>query len=366
MQNSEQMVNESVAFVLDQIGRDALDLVRLEPISLNEISWHLAHLSHLIAPSYLPFARYSDGYFALHLWPSRPLDRSPIVTIHDDSQDANFLCHQLASLPTGVFLWIGRYYKNKPTVLRKAIDMLTSSIPDAQSVSDDLWNILESAPESTPTWWSADCDEFTSKAWSIGKINHPFVGLPNLDQDTSPKDALLQLEDFIREHREPELIGIWLAAQIKAKQPCQPEDVIAVLSAEAWRQISSLLYGYWRVNGKGRLREWDCILRYLPNSREILENTPFASLIDHPETYSGADPQGPLILSTIAADFRDHNDPENALRQLRNAANVAIFALGQYPEEIALASAGVCDAIEKDSLAAAVARRSVQIDRNAL
>jgi hypothetical protein len=68
----------------------------------------------------------------------------------------------------------------------------------------------------------------------------------------------------------------------------------------------------------------------------------------------------------VALAFKERGQRAAALRQFRNALHVAVLALGGYPREPALAAAHACDEIAPNSLAAAVARHSVEIDREAL
>jgi hypothetical protein len=155
-----------------------------------------------------------------------------------------------------------------------------------------------------------------------------------------------------------------IATRKKAGLYSDPDEILYVLSAEAWRS-PCIAQGMWRENGSG-LCEWDSTLRYLDDPASLFNNTPYKPLIGHPETYSGADPKGPLTLAAVSEEFRARGDKENTLVQLRNAMAVAIQAMGRYPKELALAAAEVCDIIEKDSLAAMISRASVLIDREDL
>jgi hypothetical protein len=190
------------------------------------------------------------------------------------------------------------------------------------------------------------------------------VGVPKPDRRAEAEEAIALLEPFVCAHREPELVSVLLAAQIDAGQAIDPADVLFVLAAEAWRQSGCLVNGRWRTSGEG-LGAWDAVLRHLPDPA-ILASTPFAPLIDHPAAYSGEDREGPLALGRVAYAFLEQDDPASALRQFRNGLGVAVLALGSYPRQLVRDAASTCDAIASGSLAAALARRSVEIDREAL
>jgi hypothetical protein len=358
-------LREALEGLLDQIGRASLTGLLFEPISSSDLDWYLARLSHLVAPVYLPFAADDIGIMAVHLWPGRTVEASPIVYVSNDGQEAKYICDSLVSLPTGLWLWVGRYFKDKPDELDQAIKTIGTGIPGAKRVPGALWALLQESPEYQPTWWSAKCSEHTERAWQLADVGHPFVGLPRIDMMAEATEALALLEPFVRDHREPELISILVATQLEAGLEPSAEDVLAVLSAEGWRETSCLASGWWCVEGTG-MCAWDAVLHHLPNPAQVLGGTPFEGLATKTETYSGEDTDGPLTLASIAQRFRAQGDGENTLIQLRNATTLAILALAKYPKELALAAAESCDILEKDSLAAAVARRSVQIDREAL
>ncbi len=358
-------LDKALLDLLNMVGREALRALLFDPVEPEELDWHLARLSHRVAPAYLPLAADDSGILALHLWPGRDVADSPCVYVGEDQLELHYLCDGLHNLPVALWLWMGRYFKRgKVPALRQAVAAMAARIPGGQSVPDALWPLLESAPDYEPTWWHADATETTTRAWQLAEVGHPFVGVPQPDHLAKPEEAMALLEPFVHQHREPELISALLAAQIKAGQQVEQENVLLVLAAEAWRQSECLMRGRWRVRGEG-LCAWDTVLRHLPD-RGILSGTPFAALIDHPLAYSGKDREGPLALGRVALAFRERGDPAAALRQFRNALSVAILALGGYPTELARASTAICDALAPGSLAAAVARRSIEIDREDL
>ncbi len=358
-------LDKALLDLLDMVGREALQTLLFEPVALDELDWHLALLSHRVAPAYLPLAADDNGVLALHLWPGRSVADSPFVYVGEDQLELHYLCDGLHNLPVALWLWMGRYFKKgKVPVLREAVAEMAARIPGGQSVPNALWPLLESAPDYEPTWWHADAAATTTRAWQLAEVGHPFVGVPQPDHLAEPEEALALLAPFVRAHREPELVSVLLAAQIEAGQELAREDVLFVLAAEAWRQSTCLIDGWWRMGGQG-LCAWDTVLRHLPD-REVLAGTPFAALIDHPLAYSGEDREGPLALGRVALAFRERGDPAAALRQFRNALSVAVLTPGKYPSDLIQATAATCDALAPNSLAAAVARRSIEIDREDL
>lgn len=350
--------------LLDTVGPDLLETLLFDPVDPDDLDWHLARLSHRVAPVYLPLATDDSGVLALHLWPGRAVKRSPIVYVGEDQCDVHYLCDGLHNLPTALWLWMGRYFKKRLPDLKEAVTEMAARIPGGRPVPDALWPLLETAPDYEPTWWHADGAETTQQAWQLAGVGHPFVGVPDPGRRAKPAEALDLLAPFVEAHREPELVSLLIAAQVKAGLDVTYDDVAFVLGAEAWRQSGNLLGGRWRVRGEG-VCAWDAVLRHLPD-RSILADTPFAELINHPAAYSGEDREGPLALGRVALTFYEAGEAEAALRQARNALQVAVLALGRYPKELALTAARIGDAVAPDAPASWITRRSVAIDREAL
>lgn len=361
---SAAQLDKTLVNLLDLVGREALQTLLFEPVDPAELDWYLARLSHQVAPAYLPIAADDSGVLALHLWPGRNVADSPFVYVGEDQVQVYYMCDTLRNLPAALWLWMGRYLKRRLPDLRQAVTDMAAHIPGGQPVPDALWPLLENAAGFEPTWWHADAEETTTRAWQLAGVGHPFVGLPKPDYLAKPGEAIALLEPFVHRHCEPELVSVLLAAQIKAGQQVEQENALLVLAAEAWRQSECLVRGRWRVRGEG-LCAWDAVLRHLPD-RELLAGTPFAALIDHHAAYSGEDKQGPAALSRVGRAFLEQGDPVAALRQFRNALSVAVLALDDYPPDLIRVTAATCDAIAPDSLAAAVARRSGEIDREDL
>ena len=272
-----------------QIGREALETLVFEPISAENLDLFLASLSERVAPSYLPFAADDLGVMAVHLWPGRAVEVSPIVYVEDDAFEAQFVCDSLASFPAAIWLWVGLLWRSELHVLRGAIEAMEMSIPNAKPVSDALWALRQDNVSYESDWhWYVDCSENTLHKWRLASVGHPLVDLPRVAGTAETMEVLAQLEPFIRKHPEPELLSILVAAQ------------------------------------------------------------------------------GPLTLARVAQGFRDARDDGNALIQFRNAMTLALHNLCLRSRDLALASAAVCEAIEANSLAAAVARYSARSYREAL
>lgn len=349
-------LREAVCNVLGQVGRGNLQTLLFTPIESGDLDQYIARLSYHIAPSYLPFMTDDGGIMTFHLWPGREVHMSPVTYISNDSQEAQFVCDKLASLPSALWLWVCSYLEDEPEVLRQATDAITASVPDARPVPEALWSFIG---QDLVRW--DPLDEYANRAWEIANLGHPFAGVPKLSFEMEPEEALPLLAPFVVSHPNvPELLSTLLDCQAKAGLTIQTDDSLRVLSSEAWRDFASHLDGRWRYGGQG-VCEWDCTLRNLENLSGVLSSTPFESLIGHPDTYSGNDEEGSRLLVAVADAFRSLGDREGELRQLRNAATVSLITSGEYPTDLALRIAEVCDAISPDSLAAAVARESARV-----
>jgi len=65
-------LDKALLDLLDMVGREALQTLFFEPVEPEALDWHLARLSHRVAPAYLPFAADDSGVLAVHLWPCSP------------------------------------------------------------------------------------------------------------------------------------------------------------------------------------------------------------------------------------------------------------------------------------------------------
>ncbi|NTU83504.1 MAG: hypothetical protein HGA45_29735 [Chloroflexales bacterium] len=356
-----QLLSTTLASLLDTVGRDPLKTLLFEPIEPADLDEHLARLAVFVAPSYLPFMRDESGMMVLHLWPGRDLWQSPVLYVPDDAREARFVADQPGNLPTALWLWVGRYFKEKPDVLRQATETVATGLPVARAVPDPLWTILKESPKFSPTLWSPRADEYTRRAWELADVGHPFVGMPRFTDEMEASEVLPDLESFVASRPGvPELLAALLATRSEAKIAWSKEEGLTVLSAEAWRQLSCVIQGWWRKNGEG-VCEWDCTLRNLKRRKTVLSKTPFAPLANHPEAYSGNDADGSGALIDVAAAFTSLGDHPGALRQLRNAATVALLANGGYTPDHCLRIARACDAVAPDSLAAAAAREIARV-----
>jgi hypothetical protein len=317
------------------------------------------------APSYLPFADNSADVFAVHLWPGRPLEESPIVQLPHDGDEIHFICKDITGFPSALLLRIGQYFGSKRDIFKKAMDQMTKSIPNAKPITDEFWVLFDKMDKEDLCgyWYYEEYTPELEQAWLLPAIGHPYAGVPRFDREAEAKDVLPILEEFVRKNPQPELMSLLLATQIKAGVSLKQEDLLALLSAEAWRETESLSNGDWKVYGyNAGMGSWNTVFCKLPNPEELLKGTPFEPLIGKPKIYGQSrDENSPFILAEIAKAFCDAGDYPNALRQIRNAAKSSFEFADQYPQEFAEETAKICDLIEKDSLAAAIARESARL-----
>ncbi len=355
------VIRDVVTDLLDEIGRDQLKDLMFEPIDMADVEQHLARLSVLAAPSYLPIAVYDGSLLAIHLWPGRDIRESPIVYLPHDEHGAQYICKDLTKLPCGLWLWVARYFKERQEILRNAVETITANIAGAQPVSEELWSLLTESPSFEPTWWTPDCSEHTERAWHIGDVGHPFVGLPRIPFEATAEHAISLLQPFVNERSDcPELLSILLAAYAKAGMEPDRESILNVLSAEAWRRLECLLSGFWRLRGRG-VCEWDATLRSIEDPEALLEGTEYHALAGHPDTYSEEDEQGPNTLIRLAQQFRETGDREVELRQLRNAALLQVLVWGGWRPQLAELIAESCAAIAPNSPASHLALESARV-----
>src|SRR5262249_16550922 len=159
-------------------------------------------------------------------------------------KEAQFVCDRFTKLPTALWLWVGRYFKDDPEVLRRAVETVAAGIPGAKRPPEALWPLLKRSPKFTPPLWAPDADRYTNQAWMIADVGFPFVGMPRLRESMTPKKALSLLEPFVASRPDaPELLSVLLATQAEAGIPRRPQGVLKVLSAEAWRNLSCVIDG---------------------------------------------------------------------------------------------------------------------------
>ncbi len=353
MSGSDQLRKEFDDFV--QLVGKPLERLKITSLSGSDLDEFIARVSFHVPPSYLPFASDDSGIFCLYTWPGIEILASPIVQVPSDSHEPRFLCDSPRTFPAAIWLWVSAYFDDDAELLRSATGELANAIAQAKSVPAALWNYLQDGPVR----WSAS-KESSNEAWRAAGVGHPFAGMPTLTFSTKVDTALPLLNAFMQqEERMPQVVAMYLATLAKAGKPRPIADILRVLSAEAWCNWECI-EGLWRVMGKG-ICEWDCTLRNTEDPEATFRGTPFEPLIGHPDTYSGEDKDGPKRLLAVADNFHKANDPAGELRQTRNAATLAILTAGEYPLDYAERIATVCDAIEKDSLAAALARESARV-----
>ncbi len=123
MIDNRTVLHTSLTAILETIGRQPLTDLLFTPIAPEELDWYLAQLSDVAAPAYLPFADSNSQVLALHLHPARRIEQSPVVYLDPDTQRIQFVCADLTRLPTGLWLWMARYFKDRPDDLRQATAM---------------------------------------------------------------------------------------------------------------------------------------------------------------------------------------------------------------------------------------------------
>jgi hypothetical protein len=339
--------------VFEPMARRALTEVDVQPLDRRHFRQALAQLREHVPPAYLPFATFDGSPLALHLFPGRALNKSPIVYVGIGSRSPQFVCNELQSLPVGIWLWVAAYYKHRPDALRDATSKLSDSIPNARRVPDALWTILAQAPEGEPTWWGSRPEQATREAWQVGDVGHPFALLSDID-DENADHALEQLQAVTdnEDHPAPQVLSARIAAHLELGRPTERTAVLALLSSEAWLGGEPAFIADW-LSAEDGLGEWSRALRAAAG---LLRGTPFERLESHPNTYSGSDPEGPSLLAAVAGDFAARADPAGEVKQLRNSAFVSLFTTRAYDSAACDALANACDRSTPGSPAATLAR----------
>lgn len=334
----------------------ALGTIGLPGIAADDVEQNIARLARHVSPSYLPFATFDGSPLAIHVSPGVHVAASPVVYIETGSRVPKFVCGRFSDLACGAWLWIAQYHKSKRDVLRAATDSLAAGIPGGRHVPPALWDLLQTAPDYEPTWWGYDPEPTTTRAWTLADVGHPFVDLETVDRD-DVDSALAQLIAYITRHPDaaPEILAALVAAQVATGQSPSREHLLRVLSAEAWLGGGEVVRGVWKDTGCG-LTEWDSTLKIALAGTGALDGTPFAPLMNHPNTYSGKDKHGAALLIEVADRFRGTGDHAAEVRQLRNAAFVSLLAEGRYSTAFCRRVADGCDRVVPDSLAAKIAR----------
>lgn len=353
------------------IGGEALSQLRIHPIEGRELDQWLAWSVRHAAPSYLPLATEDGSVIGLYVQPDRSIEDSPVVYLPASRQDAILMANELSTLSVALWLWVARYFNHSKEArerLERATDAIRKNVGGAP-IPEAVWRILDEALEDEedpmakyePSWWHTTTSSYTVRAWSHAPLNHAYIGMPGLEYDAEVTEALKAFEPFLESRREiPDILAIYLRVRLQAGKSIDRKDVLTVLGSECWIHRHRLRRGSWLAQGKG-LENYDAILQNLPDRKSILSGTRFEALIDHPEAYSGKDPEGPDLLVEIADSYSDDGDHKGALRQLRNAALLSHFAKGGVTPELAGRIADTCAEIAEGSLAEKVARRSTQL-----
>ncbi len=352
-----ERIEAEVSKVFTPKARAALRSIDVQPIEPGEVPSALFRLRVGGALSYVPFATVDGSAMAIHLWPGRSVERSPIYSLPHGERSAAFVCGTLADLPVGLWLWVARYYKERPETLRAALTDLAASLLGGRAIPAPLWTLLDESPEFEPTWWSADADPTTRRAWELGAVGHPFVGVPDLSAIEEAKEALQILKGHVETHpgAAPEIVAALLAAQAMEGKRQAVDQVLRVLGAEAERGDKTIFEGGWRETGEG-LSEWDVTLRNLRSPKKVLKGTAFEPLARDLHAYSASTAEGVALVRGVAERLGATGDFAGMLRQLRNAAWLEAMSSGEDSEELCEAVAECADRVVPDSLAAALAR----------
>lgn len=340
MSHSANILKE-VDGLLNANAKAALAELHFETVNGNAFNQILARLRQHVPPSYLPFASFDGAALAFHLFPGRELAQCPIVYIGIGSRSPKFVCRNVADLAIGAWLWVAPFFQNRVDTFRSAINTLCNEIAIARPVPPELWQLLEQAPEGEPTWLGYGASPLTSKAWKIADVGHPFADLYQIDFETPRKLALdLQMMITSQADTTPQLLAALLAAQSACDEKPDQNIALRLLICEAWLGGEPALRTDWHFALDG-LGEWSLALKFC--DPETLADTPFESLLGHPDAYSGKDPGSHDLLQIVASAFSEKRDYATEVRQLRNAAFVSLFIFGEYDDDACVKIAAACN-----------------------
>ena len=343
----------AVTTTLDALGREHLEALGFRPVRAESLDAELARLHDHVAPAFLPLASESDKTLAIHLWPGRDLDASPVVLIDDGARGAEHLCGRLAHLPGALWLWALTYYEDELDVLDAATSGMADGLPGARFPREQLrrWE----ADEGAVSRWQMD-KPAACEAWALVDPGFPWAHLA-IDEDRwerlPAEDALPELRArYEAGPRSPEELAQVLACGLLAGVAPDPGEVATVLGAEVFRDVRLWGHGPWRARGEG-LVLWDALLARLPP--DLLVGTAFEPLAEAPRAYAARDASGVLALIRVAKAAAARGDHGLALRQLRNAGLLALMVVGTLPPGLSERTRAACEAIEPGSLAGCIA-----------
>lgn len=356
------MLSAALSTVLDLLSRDALRGLHLTPIEPDVLAGELGRIGTFVQPSYLPLTRDSDELIALYLRPDTPLLSAPLVRLDADNHDVRFLASSLADARTALCVHMAAYADTADELIAEA-QALGHARAALNPLAPDVIEHLRAADFSEIYPWSARAPAGSNALWASPALAHPFAHIPHVSRELDPEGAWPVIESLVPDTSPmPELRALRLRAAVEVGQTDIAVDVRAVLQAEAWRDREPILRGIWHVEGEG-LTAWDATLQIAAKTPGAL-SAPFDRLRKHARLYSGDLDEGADLLMDVGRAFERVGDWNAALNQYRNAAAVAGLAgdfVGQVDrQECFEAIARACDHIQRDSLAAELARTSAR------
>ncbi|MEW7281340.1 hypothetical protein ABW636_22360 [Aquimarina sp. 2201CG1-2-11] len=348
-----EFVNSSAKKILDLINRQAIKNLMMEPVEGEMLKEVIARLCRIASPSYLPIARDSDGILAIHLWPGREIEVSPLVYIYNsDSYSPEFVCDQLASLPRAMWLRSAAYFTTEIEELKDTMNLMYAEIPSAKKVPEHFWDQID---ESFSRWSYANI--VSRSLWEEANLEHHLTGIPIIDSLVEPEEALKTIESYVnnQSYVSKEVLSIFIGTQAKNKIAVSKENVLKVLEKEAWHSFDNQVRGYWKINGEG-ISTYDTVMKSIGDDfEEILGDTMFKPLIETPDVYTGQNPKGFIKLLKVAVECKKQKDYEMYLKQLRNTTVVSIMSMSSYDDALADLNIDACKLVNPDSLATALA-----------
>lgn len=356
------MIEATLTSLIASESKAALELLQMVPIGPSDVRQELGQLGAFAQPAYLPLARASDSVLAIHVRPGTELSASSVVLLDCDTTEVRIVAGSLANVRHALIL-VGALWMDDWERVIAAAERFGDGVSYLQPVSPDVAAQARQVEPRSVGLWRADAGDDVVRLWRHAGLAHPFAHITKIPFDEEPVDAVRQVDAFVRSPSStPELVALQICTRARAGRPPGAEAVRTVLSAEAWRERRVLLVGYWRVMGKG-IGEWDATLQVASEAEGALTG-PFERLRAHPRLYSGEDDEAADVLFEVARDFERAGDWETALNQYRNAAAVAGLSgafLGRVTRDACFeAIAHACDHIQRDSLAAEIARASAR------
>lgn len=350
-QTAFESVNTVVKNILDKINRQAIQTLMFEPVEDELLKESLARLCRVAPPSYLPIARDSEGVYAIHLWPGRPIEKSPFVFIYYTDYSPEYVCDELASFPVAMWLRNAAYFTEEVDRLRDTMNSMYAAISEAKKVPESFWSQIE---ESFSRW--SYSDPISRALWEKANLGHHLTGIPIMDSLMEPDEALEKIEEFVSQqsHISKELLSVYIGTQAENGIAISKENVLKILEQEAWHSFDNQVRGYWRIYGEG-VSTFDTVMKSISDLDKMLGDTVFSPLVETPDVYQGQNPKGFIKLLKVAVNCKKQNNFELYLRQLRNSTLLCIMSTSAYDDAMAQLNVEACKLIDPDSLATALA-----------